>query len=76
MIVALTVNVTVAVTVSVSVSVAVTLLRYSNVVAGKLTYPETFSSSYVSLLQGLLQKNPAKRLGNAKGGVAEIKKHK
>lgn len=45
-------------------------------VAGKVDYPKTFSENFVNLLQGLLQKSPAKRLGNARGGVSEIKKHK
>ena len=34
------------------------------------------NGNILDMLQQLLQKNPSKRLGNAKGGVTDICKHK
>jgi serum/glucocorticoid-regulated kinase 2 len=41
---------------------------------GSLKYPTTISSAAKSLLEGLFQKNPDKRLGTV-GGAKEIKEH-
>jgi protein kinase A len=35
-----------------------------------------FSANLMDIIEQLLQKNPSKRIGNAKGGVADICKHK
>lgn len=35
-----------------------------------------FSAHLIDIIEQLLQKNPSKRIGNAKGGVADICKHK
>lgn len=46
------------------------------VVEKKVTFPkEIFSTHAVSLLSGLLVKNPAKRLGCGPRGIQEIKEH-
>lgn len=49
---------------------------YENIISGVIKFPANFSANFINLIQSLLQKNPARRLGNAKGGAGEIRKHK
>lgn len=49
---------------------------YEKVITGKINYPESFSKAFEELISKFLVKNPSKRLGNMKGGVADIIKHK
>uniref|UniRef100_A0A1D1YK16 non-specific serine/threonine protein kinase n=1 Tax=Anthurium amnicola TaxID=1678845 RepID=A0A1D1YK16_9ARAE len=46
------------------------------IIKEKIRLPPFLSSEVHSLLKGLLQKDPSKRLGNGPGGINEIKNHK
>ena len=48
---------------------------YAKIMRGAVTYPSHFSKNAVSLIAGLLQSKPTRRLGALKGGVSEIKTH-
>lgn len=48
---------------------------FNNIQYGELNYPDTISQEGISLLKGLLTKNPLKRLGSGKGDYQEIKAH-
>ena len=48
---------------------------YVNIANSEPTYPEFLSTEAVTLLKGLLQKNPEERLGR-KHGIKEIRKSK
>ena len=48
---------------------------YAKIMRGTVSYPSHFSKASVSLINGLLQAKPAKRLGSLKGGVSDIKTH-
>ena len=48
---------------------------YAKIMRGTVSYPSHFSKHAVSLIAGLLQSKPTRRLGALKGGVAEIKQH-
>jgi protein kinase A len=45
------------------------------IVAGKFKVPSAFTSDLKDLVQGILQTDLSKRLGNLKNGVADIKNH-
>jgi serine/threonine protein kinase len=47
---------------------------YHNIVHKDLSYPRYLSTSVIKLLQGLLCKDPERRLG-AQHGFSEVKKH-
>lgn len=49
---------------------------YAKIISGKISYPDTFSTSMEDLIAKLCTKNPSKRLGNMKGGIADLIKHK
>lgn len=49
---------------------------YEKIISGKVNYPESFSKPLEDLVGKLLAKNPSKRLGNMKGGIADLTKHK
>ena len=48
---------------------------YAKIMRGAVTYPSHFSKNAISLIAGLLQAKPTRRLGALKGGVTEIKSH-
>ena len=48
---------------------------YAKIMRGAVTYPSHFSKNAISLIAGLLQAKPTRRLGALKGGVGEIKAH-
>ncbi len=50
--------------------------RYEKIISGKVNYPESFSKPLEDLISKLLTKNPSKRLGNMKGGLADVTKHR
>jgi serine/threonine protein kinase len=52
------------------------LFRYAKIISGKISYPDTFSTSMEDIIAKLCTKNPSKRLGNMKGGIADLIKHK
>jgi hypothetical protein len=43
---------------------------------GKVNYPDSFSKPLEDIISKFLVTNPSKRLGNMKGGIADITKHK
>ena len=43
--------------------------------AGKITWPKVINSTAKHLIKGLLQENPAVRLGCFGGGVDDVKSH-
>lgn len=49
---------------------------YEKIISGKVNYPDSFSKPLEDLVGKLLAKNPSKRLGNMKGGIADVTKHK
>jgi serine/threonine protein kinase len=49
---------------------------YEKIILGKIDYPSTFSKALEDIISKLLVNNPSKRLGNMKGGIADIIKHK
>lgn len=48
---------------------------YERIKAGRLEYPEYLSPEAVSLLSGLLTRDPRKRLGCGEGDADEVKRH-
>ena len=50
--------------------------RYEKIIKGKYTTPDNLSNCIEDLLSKILVTNPSKRLGNLKGGVTDIIKHK
>lgn len=52
------------------------MIRYAKIISGKISYPDTFSTSMEDIIAKLCTKNPSKRLGNMKGGIADLIKHK
>ena len=51
-------------------------LVYQLILAGNLKCPSNFSRGCVDLISKLLKQSPQKRLGNGKGGTADIQKHR
>jgi len=51
-------------------------IRYEKIIKGKYSTPDNLSSSIEDLLSKILVTNPSKRLGNLKGGLTDISKHK
>ncbi|RYG62945.1 hypothetical protein EON64_16905 [archaeon] len=49
---------------------------YEKIIMGKVAYPESFSKALEDLVSKFLVTNPSKRLGNMKGGMNDIMKHK
>lgn len=49
---------------------------YSRIENAELRFPRHLSQAVVSLIQGLLDRNPNTRLGQGNGGISDIKKHK
>lgn len=49
---------------------------YEKIITGKVNYPESFSKNLEDIIAKFLVNNPSKRLGNMKGAVADIIKHK
>lgn len=49
---------------------------YAKIISGKISYPDTFSNPLEDIIAKLCTKNPSKRLGNMKGGIADLVKHK
>lgn len=49
---------------------------YEKIIMGKVDYPATFSKALEDIVSKFLVKNPSKRLGNVKGGISDITKHK
>jgi len=49
---------------------------YEKIVAGKIRFPNQFSSDLKDLLKNMLQVDLSKRYGNLKNGVGDIKAHK
>lgn len=49
---------------------------YEQIMSGQVSFPTFFSRQLMDLSSKLLQRNPAKRLGNMKGGVVDIMKHR
>lgn len=49
---------------------------YEKIVAGKIKWPNDFSSDLKDLLRNLLQIDPTKRFGTLKNGVTDVKSHK
>lgn len=49
---------------------------YEKIITGKVDYPATFTKALEDIVSKFLVKNPSKRLGNVKGGIADITKHK
>ena len=47
---------------------------YKDIIFSPITFPSYLSQECKQLLKGLLQKNPAKRIGNERGAI-EIKEH-
>lgn len=52
------------------------MATYLNIVKADITYPKDLSDPAVDLIASLLERNPSRRLGVTKGGVAAIKRHK
>jgi serine/threonine protein kinase len=50
--------------------------RYAKIISGKINYPDNFSPTLEDVIAKLCTKNPSKRLGNMKGGIADLIKHK
>lgn len=50
--------------------------RYEKIIMGKVNYPDTFSKPLEDIVSRFLVTNPSKRLGNMKGGLADVTKHK
>ncbi len=48
---------------------------YSRIENAELRFPRHLSAAVVSLIQGLLDRNPKTRLGQGPGGISEIKSH-
>lgn len=48
---------------------------YSKIESGPLRFPRNLSSEVVSLIRGLLDRNPGTRLGLGPEGISEIKNH-
>ena len=48
---------------------------YAKIIRGQVVFPSHFSKPAVSLITGLLQAKPTRRLGALKGGVADIRGH-
>jgi protein kinase A len=48
---------------------------YEKILSGSYKCPDSVSSDSKSLIKGLLQVDPTKRLGSSKGGVYDIKSH-
>lgn len=48
---------------------------YENIVHQSARFPHGFDPVARDLIEGLLEKNPAKRLGTLAGGAADIKRH-
>lgn len=49
---------------------------YQNILKGKIKFPQTFPKDVKSLVKHLLVADLAKRYGNLKNGVKDIKKHR
>ncbi len=49
---------------------------YEKIILGKVNYPDRFSKALEDIIAKFLVNNPSKRLGNMKGGVKDIIKHK
>lgn len=49
---------------------------YAKIISGKISYPDSFSNPLEDIIAKLCTKNPSKRLGNMKGGIADLVKHK
>eukprot|EP01039_Chlorochromonas_danica_P003323 gene3323-3646_t len=49
---------------------------YEKIILGKVSYPDMFSKPLEDIVSKLLVNNPSKRLGNMKGGLADVMKHK
>jgi serine/threonine protein kinase len=49
---------------------------YEKIILGKVNYPDTFSKPLEDIVSKFLVTNPSKRLGNMKGGLADVTKHK
>lgn len=50
---------------------------YTKIISGKINYPDgMFSAVSEDLVSRLCTKVPSKRLGNMKGGIMDVKKHK
>ena len=45
------------------------------IVAGRFSMPQSFSPAAADLVGGLLQRDPARRLGAGPGGMAQLKRH-
>lgn len=54
----------------------VLICRYEKIILGKVNYPDMFSKPLEDIVSKLLVNNPSKRLGNMKGGLADVMKHK
>lgn len=52
------------------------MVTYLNIVKHRLTFPRHFPKSAIDLIEGLLDNNPARRLGMTATGVDGIKQHK
>jgi len=52
------------------------MATYLNIVKADISYPKDLSNPAVDLIASLLERNPSRRLGVTKGGVAAIKRHK
>jgi len=48
---------------------------YKSILAGAITWPSHFDPSARDLIKKLLTTNLTRRLGNLKGGAADVKKH-
>ncbi len=48
---------------------------FENIKTSTVNYPRTFSPILINLLEGLLEKNPERRLGYGVNGSEDIKKH-
>jgi serine/threonine protein kinase len=51
------------------------MVIYEKILEGKIDYPQHFSESAVSLISGLLQQDPAKRLGSLPEGSEDVRNH-
>lgn len=49
---------------------------YEKIILGKVDFPPSFSKALEDIVAKFLVTNPSKRLGNMKGGIADIFKHK
>lgn len=50
-------------------------MMYEKIIRGKLTFPDYLDADARSLLSGLLQRDPKKRLGSGENGSNDIKNH-